>query len=178
MPNLLKCVRCGELRNAESEFHFNGQYYKDGVKKKRKDCVYCCRKRRSEYFKNPEKKLQINKRRRRHYQTDGGARRERNKRNSLKQLYGLTIERFHEMRKEQNYCCACCGLHESKSTKGTLYVDHDHSTGKVRALLCNRCNIILGQFDTVDKLKRAMALIGLINNGVVVERDGNYFIKE
>ena len=159
MPNLLKCILCGELRDADKEFHFNGQHYKDGIRKKRKDCVYCCRKRRSLYFQNPEKKLQINKRRRRGYHTDGGARKERNKRNSLKQLYGLEIDEFHEMRKGQNYRCAICKIHESKATKGTLYVDHDHETGQVRGLLCNQCNIILGQFNTVERLENAVAMI-------------------
>lgn len=152
MPNLLKCVICGIRRDSEKEYHYNGQYYKGGLRKKRKDCVYCCRKRRSEYFKNTDNKLRINSRRRRNYKTDGGARRERNKRNSLRSLYGLTLESFHEMRRQQNCSCAICGVHETKSTKGTLYVDHDHETGKVRGLLCNRCNIILGQFNTIEKL--------------------------
>ena len=120
---------------------------------------HCCRKRRAEYFKQATKKDAINIRRRKNYREDGGARKEKNKRNSLRQLYGLTLEKFNEMRHEQNYCCAICKLHESEVTKKTLYVDHCHETGKVRGLLCNRCNIILGQFNTVEKLEKAFSFI-------------------
>jgi len=60
MPNLLKkCVTCYEMRDSEKEFHFNEQHYSDGIKKKRLDCVYCCKKRRAEYFNNPEKRKSI-----------------------------------------------------------------------------------------------------------------------
>ena len=157
MPTLLKCVICGIERDAEKEFHFNGQYYKGGVRKKRKDCVYCARARRRDYFQNTQKRTQINARRRRNYRTDGGARRERNRKNSLMQLYGLTIERYDEMRKEQNFACAICEIHESNAPKGRLFVDHCHGTGKVRGLLCARCNSILGFFDEdIEKIKRAI----------------------
>lgn len=147
MPSLFKeCVTCKVPRDAETEFHSNGQYYKDGVKKKRKDCVYCCRERRSNYFKNPVKKDLINKRRRRNYSTDGGARRERNRKNSLKQLYGLTVEQYDDLRKQQDYKCAICNIHEKDAVRGKLYVDHSHITGENRGLLCAKCNSALGLF--------------------------------
>lgn len=38
-----------------------------------------------------------------------------------------------------------------------LGVDHDHTTGKIRGLLCNRCNRVLGLFrDNPDVIKRAL----------------------
>lgn len=161
MPTLLKrCTLCGLERDAEKEFHFNGQYYAGGMRKRRTDCIYCARKRRSEYFKNPEKRTGINKRRRRDYRTDGGARREKNRKNALWQNYKLTIDRYNEMRVEQNYCCAICGIHEEKASKGKLYVDHCHKSGKVRGLLCARCNSILGFFDEdIGKIQRAIAFL-------------------
>ena|ERR1700677_313284 len=57
--------------------------------------------------------------------------------------YGLTIEQFDIMRKQQNYCCAICNINEDKLPK-KLHVDHNHDTGKVRGLLCGNCNTALG----------------------------------
>lgn len=56
--------------------------------------------------------------------------------------YGLTIEEFESMVKAQNNKCAICG--SSNWGKQSPSIDHDHSTGKVRGLLCNRCNRTLG----------------------------------
>jgi hypothetical protein len=46
---------------------------------------------------------------------------------------------------DQNGCCAICGVHQSEVSK-RFSVDHNHSTGKVRGLLCNHCNRGLGHF--------------------------------
>ena len=46
---------------------------------------------------------------------------------------------------KQKGCCAICGLHELEHN-GKLHVDHNHETGKVRGLLCTRCNTALGKF--------------------------------
>lgn len=169
MPTLLKqCVTCKEMRDAKNEFHFNGAYYKGGIKKKRLDCVYCCRSRRAEYFKNPIKKEAINKRRRRNYQEDGGVRRERNRRNSLKQLYGLTIEKYDQMRTEQKYRCAICNIHESAAPKGKLYVDHCHKTKQIRGLLCAKCNSAIGFFHHDPKrIERAIRFLELEKAGLI-----------
>ncbi len=51
------------------------------------------------------------------------------------------------MLEEQNGVCAICGKPETKIFKNkviSLAVDHDHKTGKVRSLLCYRCNGVLG----------------------------------
>ena len=46
---------------------------------------------------------------------------------------------------EQNNCCAICGI-EATEMKRELSVDHNHETNKIRGLLCDRCNIGLGNF--------------------------------
>ena len=67
--------------------------------------------------------------------------------------YGLTIEEFDVMSKEQGESCKICGL----SSEEVLNVDHCHSTNKVRGLLCRKCNTGLGQFnDNIETLKIAI----------------------
>ena len=77
--------------------------------------------------------------------------------------YGLTIEQYEEMEKYQNYSCKICGDHESLNGKDRngdtkrLSVDHNHKTGQIRGLLCDRCNPALGGFrDNIEALKNAI----------------------
>jgi hypothetical protein len=63
---------------------------------------------------------------------------------SLKTRYKLTVEDYQFMLDAQNGRCAICnGFNDGK----TLHVDHCHETGKVRKLLCQRCNTGLGKFN-------------------------------
>lgn len=64
---------------------------------------------------------------------------------SLK-LYGLTLQDYDDLLKEQNGCCKICGTTDPRgqSKAGRFYVDHNHTTGKVRGLLCNDCNTAIG----------------------------------
>lgn len=76
------------------------------------------------------------------------------RRAELKRLYGITLEQYVDMFANQGGVCAIC--EEECKTKKSLSVDHDHRTGKVRGLLCNRCNRALGMFqDSPDLLLRA-----------------------
>jgi hypothetical protein len=70
----------------------------------------------------------------------------------LLKTYSLTIKQYDALREQQHYCCAICGEHEStkhvgvgKTNQQALYVDHDHTTGKIRQLLCLHCNSLLGK---------------------------------
>ena len=70
--------------------------------------------------------------------------------------YGITIEQYNEIYNKQEGKCAVCGQHQD-SLKQKLAVDHDHKTGKVRGLLCNKCNRNLGSFnDDIIILARAI----------------------
>lgn len=59
--------------------------------------------------------------------------------------YGVTPEDWDKMYLEQDGCCKICGAHQLSLSK-RLSVDHCHNTGKVRGLLCMRCNAGLGNF--------------------------------
>lgn len=65
----------------------------------------------------------------------------------MKTLYGITVEDYDKMFKAQRGRCAICRTTEvGQTTKKNFCVDHDHKTGKVRGLLCFRCNRALGLF--------------------------------
>jgi hypothetical protein len=79
----------------------------------------------------------------------------------LKTKYGLTPEQYARMLEDQNHACAICSRPErsSQTKKGEpkmLAVDHCHSTGKIRGILCSHCNRALGLFeDKIDLLQKA-----------------------
>lgn len=72
----------------------------------------------------------------------------------FKRNYSITLIERNKMAEEQNYCCAICGIHESKLTKG-LHLDHCHATGKIRKLLCSVCNTQLGIVENKSFLDKA-----------------------
>lgn len=82
--------------------------------------------------------------------------------NRMKQLerYGLTIEQHDVMLAGQDGLCAICGNPPNPDgvrASSRLHADHDHVTGKVRALLCNSCNNGIGRFRDDPALLRAAA---------------------
>jgi hypothetical protein len=76
----------------------------------------------------------------------------------LLRKYGITQQQYDDMLVAQAYACAICGnlgksldsmtrTHARRGmVDGVLVVDHDHTTGVVRGLLCARCNTGIGQF--------------------------------
>ncbi len=86
---------------------------------------------------------------------------QRGRRSKLKQLFGMSETDYLLLLNAQQGVCKICGKPESSksSTKASpkhLAVDHDHSTGKVRGLLCHMCNVGIGYFqDKVELLDKA-----------------------
>lgn len=80
----------------------------------------------------------------------------------LKRNFDISLEKFNEMLESQNYVCSICKQPETKIFKKTgklcdFCVDHCHSTGKVRGLLCWNCNASLGKFkDSIETLENAI----------------------
>ena len=73
----------------------------------------------------------------------------------LKDKYGITLEDYDRMLEDQGGSCAVCGT-EHPGGKGRFHVDHNHSTGKVRGLLCHSCNVGLGALkDSPEVLLKA-----------------------
>lgn len=66
----------------------------------------------------------------------------------LKTTYGISLEEYNRILEIQNYVCAIClkpERHRHKMGKiFDLSVDHNHTTGNLRKLLCRDCNLLIG----------------------------------
>lgn len=62
----------------------------------------------------------------------------------LKFKYKISHQDYLVMLEKQNGGCMGCGARAEDQYHGVLDVDHNHKTGKVRGLLCNNCNRLLG----------------------------------
>ena len=77
---------------------------------------------------------------------------------NYKKKYGITIEQYDLILEQQNGGCAICG--QPCATGRFLAVDHDHATGKVRALLCKNCNTAIGLLgEDTDRMAKAIEYI-------------------
>lgn len=124
----------------------------------------------NEYWQRREVRDRKNSARRERYATDSeyreklkgkakdyNARKPMIKRAQHLREYGLTIDEYNALFEKQHGKCAICGGDGSGSKNDKLYIDHDHNTGRVRGLLCGRCNFALGHFDDdVERMKQAI----------------------
>ena len=70
--------------------------------------------------------------------------------------YNLTDDEYNKKLKEQNYCCAICGIYKDVYKKD-FSVDHNHLTGQIRGLLCTHCNSGIGFFkERTTSIKKAI----------------------
>lgn len=132
------CSICHEVKPVE-EFSLR----KNG--KRRSDCKECSRIRAREYYwKNPKERA----RKRREWYANN---KERGKAVDLKcrfkKYYGITLEQYDEMILAQENKCAICGTSSPGGPGKRLCVDHNHITGQIRGLLCQKCNTLLGLSD-------------------------------
>lgn len=119
-------------------------------------CMVC---RRKAYLTKPGKR-EIHRQGTKNWYRDNP---EKAKSQRLKK-YGLNLEGYNALREKQNYCCAVCHKHETDVSQGraktpatALHVDHNHTTGEVRGLLCTNCNTILGKcYDDGKILEQAV----------------------
>jgi len=111
-------------------------------------CKSCFKSRATEYYLN-NKKTVLER-----HSKDWLSQKQRN----LKKKYGMSLEDYVIQFTEQNGCCYICKEQHVLFDKAVnqLVVDHNHNTGKVRKLLCNKCNQGLGLFqDNFDLLTKA-----------------------
>lgn len=75
----------------------------------------------------------------------------------LVSVYGLSPEKYEIMLRRQGGVCGICG---GRDARRRLSVDHSHANGRVRGLLCSKCNVGLGYFRD-DPLRLAAAALYL-----------------
>ena len=72
----------------------------------------------------------------------------------LRRLYNLTLADYLQMYSNQEGECKICGVEYGIEK---MHVDHCHTSGKVRGLLCMSCNTGLGHFkDSTQRLENAV----------------------
>ena len=133
---LIECTGCGKSLPSE-DFH-------DALKWRR--CKVCVRVHmRDKYHACADTKRGIKVR----------------NRTKLLERYGLTWESFRALLESQDYRCAICGnpLKDEVSAprEQQACVDHCHTSGNVRGILCTNCNLALGYLKDNPALARAAA---------------------
>ena len=133
-----QCKKCGEVKDVK--LFYKRSREKDGYNPHCKSCV-------SAYEKTVSAEV------RRGYH--------------LKRYFNMTLEDYNAMLKDQKGVCAICGSEETTARAGKpqpLSVDHCHTTGTIRGLLCNACNRALGKFkDDVSILRNAVSYLEKYN---------------
>ena len=121
------------------------------------------RRHRGRYENDPEyretKLQQSRDKYERDFRDNPNALRERTFRHRCKR-FGITVEDFDRMFEEQGGVCKICGCPETRTQNERvtmLSIDHCHSTGRVRGLLCDACNTAIGRVDDrIDLLEKAI----------------------
>jgi coenzyme F420-reducing hydrogenase gamma subunit len=130
------------------------------VDKELKTCALCEEtKNLTEFSKNTRYKDGLYKHCKKcHYEVYGRS-------SHYRRTYGITQEDYNILLSNQGYKCFGCGSAGSNEKIGRLFVDHCHTTGKVRGLLCQGCNFAIGAVkDNTETLKNLIQYLEK-NNG-------------
>jgi hypothetical protein len=127
------CNTCGcEKEDTEFYLHRGGRT-KEGYRAP--TCKPCHAEKSKTWAKNNPDKVKAHRRKR-----------------NLKTKYNITVEEYDKMFEEQQGKCFICS---SVADRRRLNVDHCHDTGKVRKLLCDKCNMALGLLeDDIDRIQK------------------------
>jgi len=161
------CNKCYIQKVLDAENFRPQKGSRDGF---RNDCRACERKARKIYYDlNPEKACEASRRWvREHPEHHAATKRKWTRKNpdkvaahQRKSYYGITELEYQKMFSKQSGKCAICEFQFPSSSRGdrrvSPHVDHCHGSGKVRGLLCNHCNRMLGSAkDSVEILKRGI----------------------
>ena len=131
-----KCTKCGEQKPL-SDFYKSAKAF-DNLQ----SCCKLCHKAvcKTSHAKNKPKRNLYNKK------------------YNIEKTYGISFDSYLKLVESQNNKCQIC-KNTLKTGKNT-HLDHCHSTGKIRGVLCGKCNTGIGQFnDSIELLKSAVSYI-------------------
>jgi hypothetical protein len=138
-----RCKDCGEEKPLTSFYLQSGRMHRRAI------CKQCNSKRRKVWYKNNPEKVRVIRRRYLVKRVVSGA--------SVACRYGMTVEQYHDFVQKHNNACAICFGKELAKKRVRLSVDHDAVSGKVRGLLCSKCNMAIGLFRHQPNLLRDAA---------------------
>jgi Autographiviridae endonuclease VII len=160
--SMKRCSKC-KLEKPLSAFSPTSSY--QGEKYYRADCKACnaadARKRREDPVVDAKQKAALKQWRKNNPEKVKAQRR--------KQNYGVTQKQFDALILSQQNACAICRVGFSQSKINCPHVDHNHSTGEVRGLLCHNCNALLGH-SKEDQTRLSAAIEYLQRFSVVLFR--------
>lgn len=138
MSDKRQCTKCGNILPVHK--FYKNKSYRNGVYSQ---CKRCHSKASKKYRSTAEYKSRVKK---------------TNRIWRLQKCYNMTLDDYDNMFKEQGGVCFICKKPETLNQR--LCVDHSHKTGKVRKLLCNQCNRVLGYTEeNVDLLREFIKYI-------------------
>lgn len=147
-------IKCGTCKKEKPESEYNIYHGKRG-----KSCKQC-----REYYNNlwKENKGDYKEKRKKYYRENKERHKARSFKNYILKQYGLTVETYNKMLKEQSNQCGICEIpfniedNTFFHTSGGPCIDHCHQTNKVRGLLCRKCNLSLYyvEFGFIEKAKK------------------------
>ena len=129
-----ECRCCGEVKDLYEDY-YKIRKNKDGPSAWSYECKVCAKARMKKQHKE---KPHIGRK------------------SHLKFKYGITPAEYDVLFEKQGGVCATCGTSEPGPRWTNFAVDHCHTTGKVRGLLCKSCNIALGEMKDNPEVIRSM----------------------
>jgi predicted HNH restriction endonuclease len=144
------CTSCNKQKTFEDFYKAHGKSSKNRPIGRKSHCKDCVKEQRKIYYSTPKGRKYAQEK---SWRENG---------------FNFTVEEYEEKLIEQGGTCAICNRDKNKN--GTrLCVDHDHTTGQVRGLLCHDCNTSLGKFnDDTEMLQKAIDYIKMYKNEVSI----------
>jgi len=163
------CSKCG-ISKTELEF----ESVKHGNRVTYRNCCKACRK---EYVRLRSLSEEVQKRKKDYYHAHKEKyskmsavwmknNRARLNEQRIIKTYGVDMSWFHRQYVIQGGVCAICGSSVDPVTTKNTHIDHCHTTGKVRGILCHLCNRGIGHFkDSIDTLESAIKYLKANGDG-------------
>jgi hypothetical protein len=154
---LRECTNCGSQKTEED---YSWRNTPSGGRILNSMCKECLAERHRERAKIPQTKEMMRKASQKYYHQGGGCEKERDRRYLAQ--YGITNADKERMIEKNHWLCPICGT----DNPGRWWaIDHCHRTGKVRDVICDKCNKMLGLAND-DPCRLWSAAMYLVKHGL------------